>query len=222
MKRIVALLILALALNESAFSQIVNWRSLSDDQHNIVQLGFGYDYGVTAHVGYRRAVVLIAPVLLGVDYSVPMGNNLLDDFKLRLGGEIEVVRVEGFSATLRIMSILRRYQNDFVRIVSFGSDFSATVGYFHSAWYAAGEFGFDKSITSHLKHSDTIKKYVFAGIRDGWYIPTGGHYYYGIQGGKTIGETFDVSLRVGATDAQGTDGDAVVPYYVQLALGVRF
>jgi hypothetical protein len=150
-----------------------------------------------------------------------MGNVLLDDFKVRMGAQVEVVQAGGFSATVKILSNFRRYETELVRIISFGADIAGVAGYYTPSWYAAGEFGFDKSIVSHLKHSDLMKSSVPT-IRDGWYIPMGGHFYYGIQGGKSIGESFDLSLRLGATSAQGSDEDAAVPYYLQLGLGMRF
>jgi hypothetical protein len=222
MKTIGAILLLVMAVAEATYSQNVNWRSLREDQQNVVQLNFGYDYGVTAQLSYSRSLVIIKPVLLGLDYSFPMGKDLLDDFRIRLGGQVEIVDMGGFSATLKIMSNFRRYENDMVRVVSFGSDFAVVAGYYRPSWYAAGELGFDKSVTSYLKHSDIMRTYVFPGIKDGWYIPSGGNYYYGIQAGKTLGESLDLSLRLGATSAEDNDEDAVLPYYLQLGLGVRF
>ncbi len=58
----------------------------------------------------------------------------------------------------------------------------------------------------------------FPSIMDGWYIPSGGHFYYGIQAGKTIGEQFELSLKLGATNAQFKDVNPVLPYYGQLGL----
>ena len=220
MKRTIAVAIIVLAMAEVGYTQNINWRSLHNDQRNVIQVNAGYDFGVTAEFGYARYFTLLRPVVVQVDYSFPMGSDLLDDFKVRLGGQMEVVEVGGFSATIRILSNFRRYQNELVRIVSFGSDFALVTGYYHPAWYAAGEFGFDKSITSYLKHSDILKSF-FPGIRDGWYIPTGGHFYYGIQAGKAIGERFDVTLRLGATKSQFDDEEAVLPYYLQLGVGVR-
>jgi hypothetical protein len=221
MKKIAAVMILVMAMVGVSSSQNVNWRSLGEGQRNVIQFNFGYDFGATAQVGYAHSFTIILSVLVGLDYSFPMGGVLLDDFKVRLGGQIEVVEIGGFSATVKIMSNLRRYQTQLVRIVSFGSDFAALAGYYRPTWYAAGEFGFDKSITSYLKHSDLMKA-VFPAIKDGWYIPSGGHYYYGIQAGKTIGETFELSLRMGATRVQFDDEEAMLPYYAQLGLGVRF
>lgn len=220
MKRTIAVAIIVLALTEVGYTQNINWKSLHDDQRNVVQFNAGYDFGVTAQLGYARYFTFLRPVVVQVDYSFPMGRDILDDFKVRLGGQMEVLDVGGFSATIRILSDFRRYQNELVRIVSFGSDFALVAGYYNPSWYAAGEFGFDKSITSNLIHSDIMKSF-FPGIRDGWYIPTGGHFYYGVQAGKSIGERFDVTLRLGATKSQFDDEEAMLPYYLQLGVGVR-
>lgn len=221
MKNLLKLTLVAMALVEAGYSQNINWKSLHEDQPNMVQFSFGYDFGVTAQLGYNRSFTMIRPVVVGLDCSVPMGSDLLDDFKIRLGGQMEIVELDGFSATIKISSIFRRYQTQLVRIASFGSDFGLLAGYYSPTWYAAGEFGFDKSITSYLKHSDVMRAF-FPGIKDGWYIPSGGNYYYGIQGGKTIGESFDLSLRLGGTSAQNHDENAVFPYYAQLGMGLRF
>ena len=55
-------------------------------------------------------------------------------------------------------------------------------------------------------------------ISNGWFIPSGGHFFYGIQGSKTIGSRFEISLRAGATNAQFKDKNPLLPYYVQLGL----
>lgn len=221
MKNILTAIALVAALAQSMVAQTVNWKALHGDQQNIMQLNLGYDFGVTAQAGYGRKFDFIRPVVVGLDFSLPMGNVLLDDFKLRLGAQVEVVEIGAFSASVKILSNFRRFENEMVRIVSFGSEFGAVAGYYTESWSAAGEFGFDKSIVSHLKHSDIMREF-FPAIRDGWYIPSGGNFYYGVQGSKTIGESLDITLRVGATKGQPKDEDAVLPYYLQLGLGFRF
>ncbi len=221
MKKIFIVIIMIAASAESSTAQNINWRSLREDQQNIIQFNFGYDFGVTSQISYSRATTIIKPVVFSIDYSNPMGNIVLDDFKVRFGGQVELVEFEGFSVTAKIYSNFRRFKNALVRTVGFGSDFTAVAGYFSPTWHAAGEFGFDKSIISHIQHSDIMKNN-FPRIKDGWYIPLGGHYYYGIQGSKTLGETMDISMRLGFTKAQFNDEDAVLPVYVQVGTGFRF
>jgi hypothetical protein len=221
MKKILAVMIFVVVTVASSHAQNVNWRSLGENQSSLIQFDLGYDYGVTTQIGYSRHFSWFRPVVLGLEYSFPMGKDLIDDFKVRVGGQVEVLQMDEFSATVRIQSVFRRYQNQLVRILSFGSDFALVTGYYKPSWYGAAEVGFDKSIVSHLKHTDIMKDN-FPTIRDGWYIPSGGHYYYGIQAGKTLGEVFDLSLRLGATKAQARDEDAVIPFYGEIGLSLRF
>ena len=53
-------------------------------------------------------------------------------------------------------------------------------------------------------------------------MPSGGHFIYGIQGSKTIGNSFELFMRVGATNAQFADVNALLPYYMQLGLINKF
>lgn len=221
MKTLLALSVLVVGLAAAGYSQQINWRALNVDQCNIVQVNLGYDFGMAAQIGFSRTLAFPKPLLVGIEYSFPMGSDLTDDFKVRLGAQMEVVNIGGFSAAVKVSSLFRRYHTDLVRILNFGSDFAAVVGYYHPAWYVAGEFGFDKAITSHIKHSELMRAF-FPGARDGWYVSTGGHYYYGLQAGTTIGESFDISLRAGATKAQMHDENAILPFYAQLGAGMRF
>lgn len=221
MKKIVWAFIVVAALFEYGYSQNINWKSLDNGQTTIMQFNFGYDFGATSQVSYNRYIDGFRPITLGVDYSLPMGNIVLDDFKVRYGAQIEIAEWEGFSVTAKIYSNFRRHKTALVRTITFGSDFSAVAGYYRQTWHAALEYGFDKSIISHFRHSEIMKENIPT-IKDGWYIPTGGHHYYGIQGSKTLGETFDLSVRLGQTKAQLKDEDAVLPVYLQLGVGVRF
>ena len=221
MKKLILTAMLALALTQAGNAQNINWRSLKEGQRNIVQINPGFDFGFTAQVGYARSFEMFRPVIAGIDITIPSGNDLFDDFKVRLGGQMEVVQIDGFSATIKILGVFRRYQSDLVRVGSFGADMGLVAGYYQETWYAAGEFGFDKAVATNLRHTALMKS-MYPGIRDGWYVPTGGHYYFGVQGGKTLGDLFEISLRGGYTRAQKHDENAVVPYYAQLGVGVRF
>lgn len=217
MKKIIIAIILLMAVAKISNAQNVNWRWLNEEKQNYVYLNFGYEFGMTTQLGYSRTIKTFKPVLLTLDYSFPMGENLFDDFKIRYGGQIELLEFKSFSASAKVLGNFRRTETEMVRIASFGAEISGLVGYYKPTWHIAAEFGFDKSITSNLKHSDVMKDN-FTEITDGWYIPSGGQYFYGIQASKTIGESLDISLRVGATNAQGKDENALLPYYAQLGL----
>ncbi|PLX33243.1 MAG: hypothetical protein C0600_00840 [Ignavibacteria bacterium] len=222
MKTLIIALVILAAAAQSGYSQDVNWRTLQMDRPNRLQLNIGYDYAAVTQLSYSRAFDLSRPVVVGLHCSLPMGSQVVDDFVLRLGAQVEVARWRGFSATFKAASNFRRYQNDLVRMLSFGAEFSALIGYYDTDWHAAVELGFDKAVATRLTHSDVMKEYGYAGVRDGWYVPTGGNFSYGIQAGKTIGDYAEVTLRLGMTDAQFDDEDAMLPYYLQLGFGMPF
>ena len=203
-------------------AQDANWKSLSSEQSSLVSFQFGYNYGVTGQLGYGRVANIVNPVLLTLDFSFPMGEKQVDDFKIRCGGHIELLEKKGFILSAKMLANFRRYQTTMVRIASFGADFSALAGYYQSTWHTAVEVGFDKAISSHLKHSILMRETVYSDIQDGWYVPTGGNWYYGFTGSKSLGPKYDITGRVGATNAQNNDEDALLPFYLQFGLNIKF
>lgn len=222
MKTIYITLVIFIAAAGAGFAQDVNWKAAHAELPNQFQMNIGFDYAASTSIGYSRSFTLWRPVVAGAQVSFPMGNRVLDDFTIRTGVQVEVVEWRGFVAAAKLGANFRRFQNELVRMASFGADLSAVAGYYDPAWYAAAEFGFDKAVSTQLTHSDAMKQYGFPGIRDGWYVPTGGNFHYGIQAGVTLSHFTDLYLRLGATDAQFDNVDAVLPYYLQLGFGVKF
>jgi hypothetical protein len=217
MKYFILSVMLLIATNSRG--QNLNWKML-EEHRSTLQLNVGYDFAFSAELGFYHEVSLYRPVLLGISVSLPMGTDLVDDLKVGLSSHVQVIESDGFAFTVKVASNFRRYQNEFVRSVGFGADFAGIAGYYSDTWHAAGEFGFDKAVTTNLIHSDSMKRY-YPQITDGWYVPTGGHYYYGIQAGKTLSDRLDLGLRLGATRAQLDDVNAVLPYYLQLGVGLK-
>ena len=221
MKKIITSVLLIMALATWSNAQTLNWRSINEDQKNMAYLNFGYDYAVSTQVGYARSINTFKPVVLSLDYSFPMGENLFDDFKLRAGGQIELFEHNGFSVSTGLRGNFKSYETQMVKISSFGTEISALAGYYKPTWHIAGEVGFDKSITSHLKHSEIMNDN-YTEIEDGWYVPSGGYFYYGIQGSKTLTRQLELSLKAGLTNAERKDENAMLPYYAQIGIIFKF
>ena len=220
MKKILILVAAILTSAAISNSQNINWRSFQDQKH-VVTLNFGLDYGSSIGVGYGyKFKTRLMPILVNTEFSIPAGNDIFDDFKLKIGGQSEVAHLGNFSATVRAYGIIRHYHSDLVKIMNYGSELSAVAGYYKNKWYAAGEFGFDKAITSHIRNSEEMKGQ-YPDIKDGWYIPSGGNYFYGIQTGYSF-RTIDVTLKGGKTMSQGFRTSALLPYYLQVGLNKRF
>jgi len=216
---IVIILISVSALYANA--QNANWIQLEQTTTNIGYFNIGYDFGLTAQIGYARRWKQGHPLWLLLDYSTPMGADISDDFKLRTGGQITVYRHRRLMINTRLLANFRSYRNDLVHMSSFGSELALSLGHYGNRWHIEGELGFNKSIITHLRHTDQMKEQ-YNQIHDGWYLPTGGHWFYGIQVGKRLGQESWLSFKFGVTDAEGEDMDPLLPRYVQIGYTKSF
>lgn len=220
MKNIILTVIAFLSLFTTVKAQNINWAAFQEGQHQFVYLQAGWDYSLNAGAGYGYKFNTGIPLLANVEYSFPAGNNIFDDFKVRLGGQAELLQLGGFSLTAKAYCPIRRYENSLASLFNFGSEFSGVAGYYGRHFFAGGEFGFDKAIVTHVKNSDQARL-DYPGIQDGWYIPTGGVYFYGLQTGVSF-QRMDISARIGELVNQGFRTKPFIPYYASVGLNLRF
>jgi len=220
--KISLLIIVALHFPKSlCLAQTLNWASLRQEQRHIVNVNAGYDYAFTYGVGYGYHLKMKLPIVLNVEYSQPAGDKAFDDFKTKIGGQIQLYQVNDFRFTAKILGIARRYENDYTRLFNFGSDMSAIAGYYRDKWFVAGEFGFDKAIVTNFKHTDLFREN-FPDVKDGWYEPsTGGNFYYGLQAGVSFTNN-DIFLKAGKVVQQDFETNPTIPFYVQIGYNRRF
>ena len=218
--KIIALLAVASIISCKGNAQVILWNSLKKEYKHILNTNLAWDYGINYGVGYAYQLKFKCPILLDVEFSVPSGKNLLDDYKTKMGGQVKLHEYQNFILAIKIQGIFRRYENPSVRIINFGSEMSTTFGYYKPTWFLASEIGFDKAIVSYFKHSKLIKDN-FTNIRDGWYEPsTGGNFYYGFQTGFTF-KKHDIYLKIGKIVTQDFKTTPLIPYYTQVGYNIK-
>lgn len=208
------LIILFFYITINSFSQNINWRNLTKEQKHIVSINIGLDYGTIFGIGYAYKLNTKLPIVLNTEFSIPSGNKTFDDFKTKIGVQTEVIKIGDFSTILKANGVFRRYENVMARFLNFGSEFSALAGFYKPKWFLSGEFGFDKAITTHVKHSELAQQY-YPEIKNGWYIPTGGNFIYGLQSGFSFKKN-DVTLKVGKVIQEDFKTKPTIPFYLQL------
>lgn len=201
-------------------AQVINWENLS--QNNIASVNIGTEYGVVSGLSYGYKIAEgNFPYLINTEISFPFGEKRLDDFKVKLGGQIRMLKLSHFNLSIKMQGVFRVYNNDFVKISNFGSDFSTTIGYYKQKWFTGAEIGFDKAIVSHFKHTDLYKSN-YPDVKDGWYEPsTGGNFYYNVKGGYSFGKN-DIVLSVGKVISQDFKTAPLFPIFTQLSYNRKF
>ncbi len=202
-------------------AQSVNWAGLNERKH-IINGAFALENGMIRSIGYSQIFNTgLLPICANIELSMPFGNKSFDDYKTKLGAQVRWFEYRNFHVISKIQSTFRRYENDFVRLVNFGSDMSAIVGYYRPKWFLAGEFGFDKAIITQFRHSD-IYRNQFPLVSDGWFEPsTGGNFYFGIQTGYSF-KNQDLTLKAGKCYEQDFKTKPTFPYYAQLGINFKF
>lgn len=218
--KLLIVLVLPFCIYQKALAQKVNWNSLEDSKH-IINVGIGWNYSLSYGLGYAYQVNAKIPLILNANFSIPSGENLLDDFKTKIGGQIVLLNKTNFKGSITLNGIYRRYENPLVRLQNFGSEMKGTFGYYKPKWFVATEIGFDKAIVTHFKHSETFKETIYHDVKDGWYEPaTGGNFQYGIQTGYSF-EKSDITINIGMVTTQDFKTTPLIPYYLMLGYNYR-
>lgn len=214
-------LTLLLLAGQQVFPQTLNWQSLRESDRHIVNVNLGMEYGLVYGIGYSQHIKSKRPIVANIEYSFPSGGEIFDDFKVKMGGNIRWLKVNDFQFSTSIHGIFRQNNADFVQLANFGSVIIGVVGYYRPKWFVATEFGFDKAIVTHFKHSESYKEN-FPQVRDGWYQPsTGGNFSFGLQLGYSIRQS-DVYLKIGKMVAQDFTTTPLIPVYGQLGYNFKF
>lgn len=201
-------------------AQIINWENIN--KNNMISTGVGIEYGSVYNVGYGHKLYTgKIPLILNAEISIPFGEKKVDDYKTKIGGIVRVLKINNIDLGIKVQGIFRVYNNDFVRILNFGSDLSTTIGYYRPKWFVAAEAGFDKAIVSHFKHTDLYRSN-FPEVVDGWYEPsTGGNFYCGLQTGYSF-KKHDIMFKIGKLITQDFETTPIIPFYLQLEYNYKF
>jgi hypothetical protein len=201
-------------------SQTINWKNIDRKDKHIGSIHTGLEYGLVFGVVYSYKLKTKRPIFLNIECSIPSGENLIDDFKTKLGGQIALYKIKNFHFIAKAQGIFRRTENDFIRLQNFGAEISATGGYYKHRWFAASEIGFDKAIVTHFKHSAAYKQ-IYPFVNDGWYEPsTGGNFNLHLLVGYSFKHS-DIFAKAGIITTQSLS-KPLLPIFTELGYTIKF
>ena len=215
---LLAVALLALAIPAAA--QTLNWSGMQENQRHIINANVSWDYAASVGIGYGYRMETKVPTVLSAQFSLPAGENKIDDFKAKLGGQVRVVQRGKFQATLAMYGLYRQTTNHLVKLQNFGGEFTGVIGYYRPRWFVAAECGFDKAIVTRIRNSEAMK-HIYPDVRDGWYVPTGGNFVFALQTGYSFRHA-DIIFKAGKIVDQNLRSTAMIPMTFQLGVNARF
>jgi hypothetical protein len=220
MIKIIAITTLSLLSFNTILSQTINWKNLKDEEKHILNVNAGWEYSFIYEIGYGYKLETKKPIIINASYSFPSGETIFDDFKTKIGGQINFYTINNFHFNASIHASYRRIENPLAVLQNFGCDINTTIGYYKPKWFLAGEFGIDKAIVTHFKHSNIYKE-VYPNVKNGWYEPTtGGNFNFGIQTGYSFKRS-DLTVRLGKVITQDFKTSPLIPFYAQLGYNYK-
>lgn len=218
--KIIAITVLSLFSANSIFSQNINWKNLKDEDKHILNINTGWEYSFIYGIGYGYKLETETPIIIEASFSFPSGETIFDDFKTKIGGQINVYNIDNIQFNASIHGSYRRTENPLAVLQNFGCDINTVIGYYKPKWFLAGEIGFDKAIVTHFKHSNIYKE-VYPNVKNGWYEPaTGGNFNFGIQTGYSFNRS-DLTLRAGKVMTEDFKTSPLIPFYAQLGYTLK-
>jgi hypothetical protein len=187
---------------------------------NRVYTTFGLDPAFVTSAGYGRVVPLFGhDFQLTGDAGVVTASVDTKDFRARLGTQTSLVAWRSVYLTGSATFITRGTDNAIYRGFNFGADLTGALGVYRQGWFAAGEFGKDKAIVTHITHSDWYRRTYYPDAKDGWYLDAGGTYHYGVAGGVSLGRA-EVSGRAGWLRTEDFN-EMMPPVYASVGVGFK-
>ena len=188
---------------------------------NRVYTSFGLDPALVTSLGYGRVVPVNGHTFLVTsDLGVVSAKMDARDFRARVGVQTSLARWRSVHLTGSASAIARGTQNSIYRGFNWGADLTGGVGVYRPRWFAAGEFGKDKAIITHVTHTAWYREHVYKDARDGWYLDAGGTYHYGLASGVSLGQT-EVSGRFGWLTTEDFN-DMMPPMYATLGVSLKY
>jgi hypothetical protein len=181
----------------------------------------GLDPALMTSIGYGRVLRVIGhDFQLAGEAAVVASGRDISDARARITTTTSLLRWGSVHLTGSASAVARHTDNAIYRAVSIGADATASLGFYRPGWFVAGEFGKDKSIVTHVKHTDLYRETFYENAKDGWYLDAGGYYRYGFAGGFAIGPV-EIAGRAGWQKTEDWN-EMTTPNYVSLGVGIGF
>lgn len=211
MKKLVTTVFTVSLLALASIAQAQEVTQMPKGKHHAVSLETGLDSAFLAKAGYTYRIkprTWAHDILFQAKLAIPIAVPDLTDHSLDGG-----VRSTAFAyGNLRLQwlagPVIRNTHTTLFDANSVGVQAVLFPGYQSERWGLMAELGYEKMLSTNIRHSHTYRSTFYAGARDGWYADTAGTFRIGLRGGVRIGSV-ELNARVGVMATER--GNAHVP-----------
>jgi hypothetical protein len=149
-----------------------------------IGIATGIDYSVLPiKLTYKQGFSIFNykyPVEIGTDVTAPLFAFDLNDIRIRIISETTILRKRKFEIRGGIDPLIVNVKMKTETMSSLGADFHIFTGFTNDKWNTGMEVNYNQIISTYIKHTEKYKKYVYAGVVDGWYRNTASNIRIGV------------------------------------------
>ena len=215
---LVSLIIISTISNNKA--QVYNWHRISSSS-SIGSVYVGLNYGLIYGLHYGRIITSKkATYILFIDISLPTGNKVIDDYKVKLGTSVQFLNRNNWVLSSDVSFFNQKIQQSFVKMQSIGLESGLQFGFFKEKWFLNVKISNAYSLATHLKHSEAYRENYSTAV-NGWYQNSANNISLGINTGYSF-KNIDITLSPGIIKTNGFKSSPLLPFFATTNLNYRF
>lgn len=156
------------------------------------------------------------------EWGTMMYNFSFDNSELKIGGIMPVFEIGDFKVVnnLNLSAGSVTTQNFTSRKFAVGDKIA--VGFYKNSWFFTTTAEYEKICLNLIEPTEFYRTTYYEDVADGWYRGGGGMFQFGVEGGGTIKEKYDVHLEVKMPFTEKFNGYGGSPLHLNLGLGYQF
>ena len=221
MKYIITAIMMLVAVNQVSAQTIIN----DSATENRAYLRVGIEPTTMMTFGYQRNFnvgFLNRNVTSYTEWASSLFRFGLNNSELKIGGIVPVFEKGSFKVVnnLNLSAGSVTTQNFDSKKFAVGDE--VAIGLYKKSWFIATTVEYEKIYLNHIKHTEFYRTTYYEDAEDGWYRGAGGMFQFGIEGGGTIKEKYDIHLEIKLPFTEKFNSYGGSPLHLNLGLGYRF
>lgn len=222
MKRLIYIIITITQVVTSLYGQNI----INNDTENLNRLYIraGIDPASILTFGYQRNMnpkFLKQTITAFAEWNVSAFKFSPENSELKIGGIFMLFQKGGFKIVNNFNISAGSLSTRHFYSKKFALADEIAFGFYKRNWFFAATTEYEKIFLNHLKHTDFYRTTYYEEAVDGWYKGAGGMFQFGIEGGITVKQKYDIHLEIKAPFTERFNGYGGSPFHMNLGLGYR-
>jgi len=191
--------------------------------NNRAYIKAGIDPATTVTLGYERKFNLPRDeksIVTYAQWGFSAAN--LNNSELKIGGILPLFQTGIFKLVNNLNVSAGTLAAKNFNSKKFAASDEIAFGIYKSKWFMALTAEYEIIYLNHIEHSDFYRETYFEDVVDGWYKGAGGMFQFGIEGGRTFFDRYDVHMEFKFPFTERLNSYNGSPAHINLGIGYRF